>query len=52
MSRTIPKDPDRRRAMGEAGRAKVMAEFDIDAEAAWLKTLFEDRGGDRLRPEG
>ncbi len=45
-------DPDRRRAMGEAGRAKVMAEFDIDAEAAWLKTLFEDRGGDRLRPEG
>lgn len=40
-----------RTAMGQAGRAKVLAEFDIDNEAAWLKTLFEDRGGERLRPE-
>ena len=45
-------DPERRRAMGTAGRAKVCAEFDIDTEAVWLKTLFEGDGGDRLRPEG
>lgn len=43
-------DPDRRRAMGAAGRAKVCAGFDIDAEAAWLKVLFDGQGGDRLRP--
>lgn len=43
-------DPDHRHAMGEAGRAKVEAEFDIDAEAVWLKTLFEGGGGDALRP--
>ena len=47
----LARDPARRRAMGEAGRTKVMAEYDIDAEAAWLKTLFEGRGGDHLRPE-
>ena len=45
-------DPERRRAMGTAGRAKVCAEFDIDTEAVWLKTLFEGDGGDRLRPAG
>jgi glycosyltransferase involved in cell wall biosynthesis len=44
-------DPARRRRMGEAGRARVCAEFDIDAEAAWLKTLFEGGGGDALRPQ-
>ena len=43
-------DPARRRAMGQAGRAKVEAEFDIDREAIWLKTLFEGGGGDALRP--
>ena len=46
----LASDPDRRRTTGEAGRAKVEAEFDIDREAAWLKALFEGRGGDRLRP--
>lgn len=44
-------DPDRRQAMGEAGHAKVLAEFDIDKEARWLKALFEGHGGNRLRPE-
>lgn len=39
-----------RTKMGQAGRAKVCAEFDIDQEAAWLKTLFEGKAGDRLRP--
>jgi len=40
-----------RHAMGEAGHAKVCAEFDIDKEAAWLKQLFEGTAGDTLRPE-
>jgi glycosyltransferase involved in cell wall biosynthesis len=44
-------NPDRRRTMGAAGRARVEAEFDIDQEAVWLKTLFEGGGGERLRPE-
>jgi glycosyltransferase involved in cell wall biosynthesis len=48
----LASDPARRRAMGQAGRAKVVAEFDIDREAAWLKALFEGRGGARLRPDG
>ena len=36
-------DPLLRRAMGEAGRAKVAAEFAVDREAALLKELFEGR---------
>lgn len=43
-------DPNQRRHMGQAGRAKVLAEFDIDQEAIWLKTLLEGQGGDQLRP--
>ena len=43
--------PKRRREMGEAGRIKVRAEFDIDHEAVWLKALFENRAGEALRPE-
>lgn len=46
----LARDADRRREMGQAGRAKVCAAFDIDREAAWLKTLFEGKGGDALRP--
>lgn len=42
--------PERRRAMGETGRAKVQAEFNIDKEAAWLKALFEGTAADTLRP--
>ncbi|WP_425071656.1 glycosyltransferase [Sagittula sp. S175] len=33
-------DPDRRRAMGQAGRAIVAADFAIQTEAARLSTLF------------
>lgn len=33
-------DPPLRIRMGEAGRAKVEAEFDIDRESAWLADLF------------
>lgn len=42
--------PEARQKMGAAGRAKVCADFDIDQEAAWLKTLFEGTGGPALRP--
>jgi hypothetical protein len=39
--------------MGEAGRARVIADFDIRKEAAWLKTLLtaEDPALLPLRPE-
>lgn len=44
------------RDMGKAGRARVMAEFASDTEAAWLATLFEGYATDTppasLRPEG
>lgn len=33
-------DADLRQRMGQVGRAKVEAEFDIDGEAAWLSALF------------
>ncbi|WP_300551129.1 glycosyltransferase [Roseovarius sp.] len=35
---------DTRRAMGEAGRAKVLAEFTSDGEGAWLAQLFKGYG--------
>jgi glycosyltransferase involved in cell wall biosynthesis len=47
---------DDRRMMGEAGRAKVVAAFNSESEAAWLGQLFlsYNSGGPRLpkRPEG
>nr|WP_232825574.1 glycosyltransferase family 4 protein [Albibacillus kandeliae] len=43
-------DPELRARMGEAGRRKVRAEFDVRREAARLATLFAGRGGDALRP--
>ena len=42
-------DPDLRARMGVAGRARVAAEFDIDAETAWLGRLIEG-GAEGLRP--
>lgn len=38
--KALAADPALRRAMGQAGQAKVRAEFDIDAEAVRLKRLF------------
>lgn len=38
---TLLSDPARRQRMGQAGRATVVKDFDINAEAAWLKRLFE-----------
>lgn len=39
--RAVLSDPERRSAMGRAGRAKVVEEFDIGKEAVWLGRLFE-----------
>jgi hypothetical protein len=44
-------DPALRASMGEAGRAKVAAEFDQTAEAAWLKRLIACAHAGAL-PEG
>ncbi|MDT8328012.1 MAG: glycosyltransferase [Roseovarius sp.] len=43
---TILDDADLRRAMGEAGRAKVLAEFTSEAEGAWLAELFKGYAAD------
>ena len=40
-----------RQTMGEHGRSKVIGEFDVRREAAWLKQLMAGEGGDRLRPD-
>ena len=49
-------DPGLRARMGEAGRARVVAEFDSAREAAWLAALLKGyaRGAPPagLRPEG
>lgn len=53
-TQTLLTDPDLRTRMGEAGRAKVMAEFDIAQEAAWLGTLVTEHHAGTcpgLRPE-
>ena len=42
-------DPALCAAMGTAGRAKVEAEFDINAKVVWLQTLFA-RTGQGFRP--
>ena len=42
--------PETRQKMGQAGRARVCAEFDIDKEARWLKAIFDGTAGDALRP--
>lgn len=43
--------PDGGRALGEAGRAVVLEEFDIDREAARLARLFMGNAGPALRPK-
>jgi glycosyltransferase involved in cell wall biosynthesis len=46
---TLLGDPDLRARMGEAGRARVEAEFDIAHEGAWLAQVLGGAPG--LRPE-
>lgn len=41
---TLAEDADLRRAMGEAGRAKVIAEFDVARSAGQLRELFDGSG--------
>jgi glycosyltransferase involved in cell wall biosynthesis len=43
--RTLADDSDRRGKMGEAGRQKVRAEFDVRREAARIGALFAGTGG-------
>ena len=43
--RTLVTDRERSTAMGEAGQAKVAADFDIDTEAAKLAALFRGQAG-------
>lgn len=47
----MAEDPERRQKMGEAGRKKVCAEFDIRLEAARIGSLFADTHGGEIRPE-
>jgi glycosyltransferase involved in cell wall biosynthesis len=43
--------PDRGRAMGARGRARVRAEFDVSAEAARMASLFIDSASADTRPD-
>ncbi len=44
-------NPDLRARMGQVGRARVKAEFNIASEAAWLDQLVCDTAPDTLRPQ-
>lgn len=44
-------DPELRARMGQAGRAKVVADFDVSKEAKWLGTLFHAVLHDELPPQ-
>ncbi len=48
---TLIDDPERAAAMGAAGRAKVVAEYDSARESVWLGEILAGRAGDGLRPE-
>jgi glycosyltransferase involved in cell wall biosynthesis len=47
---TLLADPERRARMGQAGRARVLAEFDQATEAARLDGLFDGAGRGPVRP--
>jgi glycosyltransferase involved in cell wall biosynthesis len=44
-------DPEARARMGQAGRTRVLAEFDIRQEAARIAALLTGQGGDGIRPD-
>ncbi|MDC0736827.1 glycosyltransferase family 4 protein [Cognatishimia sp. SS12] len=50
----LASDPERQKAMGTEGRAKILAEFTLSQEAGWLSQLFEGyaegRASFALRP--
>ena len=41
----LARDPERRRRMGQAGRRKVLADFDLDASARRMRDLFAELHG-------
>lgn len=51
----LKSDPKRLTQMGEAGRAKVIKDFDVSREAAWLSDLFDGYAAEMpsldLRPQ-
>lgn len=47
----MAEDPEQHRQMGEAGRKKVCAEFDIRPGTARIGTLFIDTHDGEIRPE-
>lgn len=47
---TLLRDADLSARMGKAGRAKVVAEFTSDAEAAWLGALIQESLARKLPP--
>lgn len=49
---TVLQDAALRTRMGEAGRAMVREEFDIDSETAWLGTLLQAVGESAALPPG
>ncbi len=49
--RILAGDAEMRARMGKHGREKVLADFDIETEAARLLRLFADQAGDAIRPE-
>jgi glycosyltransferase involved in cell wall biosynthesis len=48
--RALAQDPASRARMGQAGRAKVRAEFDVGHEARRLLALYRGQGGEAIRP--
>ncbi|MGB0911966.1 MAG: glycosyltransferase family 4 protein [Phaeobacter italicus] len=47
---SLAQDPQLRARMGAHGRARVVAEFDIEIEAARIARLFQDGPGPDIRP--
>lgn len=48
---TLLTQPETRKTMGQAGRAKVQADYDIAKETAWLSTLFQSYHSGSDTPE-
>lgn len=50
--RELLRDPDRRRALGEAGRALVRERYDWRAHVSWMRRFAEDVVRSALSPRG
>jgi glycosyltransferase involved in cell wall biosynthesis len=49
--RALARDPVSRGRMGEAGRARVRANFDVSVEARRILALYRGQGGEAIRPQ-